>query len=70
MKYIIDRLEEDLAICETEFKKLVSIPKEQLPDGFKEGDVLKENEGTFTIDQEETNGRRQEMKRKLKNLFE
>ena len=40
MKYIIDRLEEGIAVCENELKKLISIPKDLLPDGLKEGDVL------------------------------
>ena len=40
MKYIIDRLEEGIAVCENELKKLISIPTDLLPDGLKEGDVL------------------------------
>ncbi len=41
MKYIIDRLEEGLAICETELRKRISVPVSHLPKGIKEGDVLK-----------------------------
>lgn len=47
MKYIIDRLEEGIAVCENELKKLISIPKDLLPDGLKEGDVLEEQEGAL-----------------------
>ena len=50
MKYIIDRLEEGIAVCENELKKLISIPKDLLPDGLKEGDVLEEQEGRFLRD--------------------
>ena len=70
MKYIIDRLEEGLAICETELRKRISVPVSHLPKGIKEGDVLREEEGRFFLDSEETDKRRREMKKKLMDLFE
>ena len=70
MKYIIDRLEEGLAICETELRKRISVPVSHLPKGVKEGDVLREEEGRFSLDSEETDKRRREMKKKLMDLFE
>ena len=70
MKYIIDRLEEGLAICETELRKRISVPVSHLPKGIKEGDVLKEEDGRFSLDSEETDKRRREMKKKLMDLFE
>ena len=45
MKYIIDRLEEGLAICETELRKRISVPVSHLPKEVKEGDVLREKAG-------------------------
>ena len=69
MKYIIDRLEEGLAICETELRKRISVPVSHLPKGIKEGDVLREEEGRFSLDSEETDKRRREMKKKLMDLF-
>ena len=65
MKYIIDRLEEGIAVCENELKKLISIPKDLLPDGLKEGDVLEEQEGRFLRDEQGTEARRKEMRKKL-----
>ena len=70
MKYIIDRLEEGLAICETELRKRISVPVSHLPKEVKEGDVLREDEGRFFLDSEETDKRRREMKKKLMDLFE
>ena len=70
MKYIIDRLEEGLAICETELRKRISVPVSHLPKGIKEGDVLREEEGRFSLDSEETDKRRREMKKTLMDLFE
>lgn len=70
MKYIIDRLEEGLAICETELRKRISVPVSHLPKEVKEGDVLREEDGRFFLDSEETDKRRREMKKKLMDLFE
>ena len=70
MKYIIDRLEEGIAVCENELKKLISIPKDLLPDGLKEGDVLEEQEGRFLRDEQGTEARRKEMRKKLIDLFD
>lgn len=70
MKYIIDRLEEGIAVCENELKKLISIPKGLLPDGLKEGDVLEEQEGRFLRDEQGTEARRKEMRKKLMDLFD
>ena len=70
MKYIIDRLEEGIAVCENELKKLISIPKDLLPDGLKEGDVLEEQEGRFLRDEQGTEARRKEMRKELMDLFD
>lgn len=70
MKYIIDRLEEGIAVCENELKKLISIPKDLLPDGLKEGDVLEEQEGRLLRDEQGTEARRKEMRKKLMDLFD
>ncbi|WP_417039794.1 DUF3006 domain-containing protein, partial [Clostridium porci] len=37
MRYIIDRLEEGLAVCENEQKKIITIPRTMLPNEVKEG---------------------------------
>lgn len=70
MKYIIDRLEEGIAVCENELKKLISIPLDKLPDGLKEGDVLEEQDGGFLRNDKETTNRRKEMRKKLMDMFE
>ena len=70
MKYIIDRLEEGIAVCENDLKKLISIPKDLLPDGLKEGDVLEEQEGRFLRDEQGTEARRKERRKKLMDLFD
>ena len=70
MKYIIDRLEEGLAICENEQKEMVPIPLAHLPIAIKEGDLINEAEGIYSIDREGTEQRRRNMRNKLMGLFE
>lgn len=70
MKYIIDRLEEGLALCEDELKKIISIPRTKLPEDLKEGDIIHEDEGVFSLDPDSTRERREAMKKKLMDLFE
>ena len=42
IRYIVDRLEEGLAVCETEDKKKAVFPLKDLPEAIREGDVLQE----------------------------
>lgn len=62
---IIDRLEGEIAIVEYE-DKLYNIPWAWLPARAKEGDVLSL---TLEVDKEATAKRREEMKRKVDDLF-
>ena len=70
MRYIIDRLEEGLAVCENEQKKIITIPRTMLPNEVKEGDILKEEKGSFTLDPESRKKRRKAIRKKLEDLFE
>ena len=70
MRYIIDRLEEGLALCEDELKKIIPIPQDHLPKGIKEGDLINEEKGIFSLDPAATEERRKKMRKKLNDLFE
>ena len=58
--WVIDRLEGDLAVVEIAEGKTVAIPRTSLPEGAREGNVLR-----LTIDPEEEARR----KKKLRSLF-
>ena len=45
-------------------------PTDLLPDGLKEGDVLEEQEGRFLRDEQGTEARRTEIRKKLMDLFD
>ena len=65
----IDRIEENFAICEGENRQRLEIPRDRLPDGAKEGDVLRLTGGEYQIDRAETNRRREENRRLLESLL-
>lgn len=70
MRYIIDRFEQDLAICETEEQEMISISRHLLPSEAAEGDSLLYERNTYRIDTAATNVRRKQMQKKLSDLFE
>lgn len=54
MKLIVDRFEEDFAICEGEDQVMVNIEISMLPEGVMEGDVLLlQDDDTYIIDHDE-----------------
>lgn len=59
--WVIDRIEGDLAVVEIAAGKTVTIPLAALPDGVKEGTVLR-----LAIDRDEEARR----KKKLRSLFD
>lgn len=71
MKYTVDRFEGDMAILERDSDlAMVEVLKTAIPDGVKEGDILLENEGAFTIQVEETREREASIKKLMDSLFE
>jgi hypothetical protein len=70
MKYIIDRFEGDLAVCEAEDGKMVDIEKSRLPKNAEVGDVIIFENGHFLVDKEETDKRRKEIEDLMNELFE
>ena len=63
-KLIIDRFEEDFAVCETETLEFINIPKAALPLDAKEGDVI-----AISIDKSETNKRKEKIEGLMNSLF-
>ncbi|MDR0923657.1 MAG: DUF3006 domain-containing protein [Hungatella sp.] len=70
MKYTIDRIGEQIVICEDENGDMVKIQAAALPEGVREGDILTEADGTWTLEKEETERRRQRIREKLRGLTE
>ena len=68
--WTVDRFEADVAVCETDQRKMEQIPRGLLPKEVKEGDILIQRNGTFFIDQEQTRRRTEEMAKKIQDMWE
>lgn len=67
---IIDRFEGKFAICEDGEEKYFAIETAELPQGAKEGAVLRiTDEGELLLDEEETRSRRERIAAKQRRAF-
>lgn len=69
LKVIIDRFEGGFAVCEKENREMIDIAKSSIPMEAKEGDVLNIQEGSITIDYEETAKRKKAIEELTKDLW-
>ena len=69
-KWVIDRIEENVAICEERNTgKKKEIAKEQLPEGAKEGSVLKQENGKYVLDRKAQQEIEERIEEKMNNLW-
>ncbi|MDD2955206.1 MAG: DUF3006 domain-containing protein [Oscillospiraceae bacterium] len=67
--WVIDRLEGRFAVCE-HGDNMENLPRDLLPERIREGDCLtREADGTFRVDDEETERRREQNFRQMKKIF-
>ncbi len=64
MKWIIDRIENDIAVCELENGEMLDVKISALPKGIKEGDVIK-----LSVDETEANERKERIDKLMNSLF-
>jgi hypothetical protein len=69
MNYTIDRFEGNFALCEDESGSQRQIPLSALPETAREGDIITEKDGAFTVNEEATEKRREKMQQRLNRLF-
>ena len=59
MEYLsVDRIENDTAVCERDDMSVVELALSALPQGTKEGSVLKVENGIYSLDETEEKRRR------------
>lgn len=58
MDYIVDRIEENFAVLEAPDGAVLRLKAEALPPDVKAGDVLRETDGAFTLDEAAAEARR------------
>lgn len=64
MKWIIDRIENNIAVCELENGEMLDVKISALPKEIKEGDVIK-----LSVDETETNERKERIDKLMNSLF-
>ena len=70
MELIIDRFEDEYAVCEDENKKILNINKSKIPKQAKEGDIIIYRNGTYILDKEKTLNRKKYIEELKKDLWE
>ena len=71
MNYIIDRIEDGIAVleCTDTPEGIIEIPRKNLPKGVREGQVLCKDGDTYTIDHEATQRRREMLRARLDRIL-
>ena len=69
MKYSIDRIEENIALCEDNDGNVLKLSVDELPQEIREGDIIEKTENGFVIDADETQLRRKKMAEMQRNIF-
>lgn len=70
MQFIVDRIEEGIAVCEKEDLSHVQIPLSSLPQGTQEGSVIIQDEnGNYILDRQTEAERRESMLKLQQMLF-
>jgi len=69
LKVIIDRFEDNYAVCECEDKTMMDIERSKLPEGVKEGSVLLVDGSSITLDENETLLRSERIKKMMNDLW-
>lgn len=65
---VIDRFENNVAVLETD-GGMIEVDRSQIPENAREGDVLTENNGVWTVDIPATEKRRADMREIMKRLM-
>ena len=66
--YIIEKIENGVAALENS-GEIIEVEASLLPQGAKEGDILKRDSSGYTIDSEATSARRKELFKKQQSIF-
>ena len=68
---IIDRIENEIVICEDENGKIIELPIDMFVRPIQDGDVVLENQkGLYETSKEETEKRKKNIENRFNNLFQ
>lgn len=69
-RFTVDRLEGDKAVLECENGDMAVFDRASLPQNIKEGDILRFESESCYLNAEETERRRQKIRRMMETVFE
>lgn len=67
--YIVDRIEEEYIVLETQYETIIEIKKILVEAGVKEGDCLRKIGENYKIDKKETKERRERISNAMKGMW-
>ena len=68
---VVDRIEDEIAVCENRANGvMINIQLSKLPEGVREGSVIKYFDGKYRIDSEEQRNIEDRIKEKMDSLWE
>lgn len=68
-RYIVDRIEGEMAVLEREDRSFEDVPLSELPAGVQRHDCLTHDDGTWSIDRARTAERKQQSEDLFHSLF-
>lgn len=69
MKYVIDRIEDNIVVCENlETKEMIELDKSLLPEKIKDGNILIFENNEYKLDLNEEELRRQRIRERFNRL--
>lgn len=69
MLYVIDRIENNIAICQQlETKEIIELPLDILPSTIKEGSIIRHHKGSYIQEENIEKFRREQLRKKLDRL--
>lgn len=69
MRYIVDRIENEYAVCEDENKEIVNIPIKELPSNITEKSIIDYIDNQYIINDEEQLKREETIKQKMDSVW-
>lgn len=69
MRFIVDRIENEFAVCEDENKEIVNIPIKELPSNITEKSIIDYIDNKYIINEEEQLKREETIKQKMDSVW-
>lgn len=69
MRYVVDRIEEGIAVLENESSEHINVCLSDLPSGVRDGSILMLKDGHYELDMSAEEKRRAEMFQKQQHLL-